>query len=666
MKKEKNPVLRFLSRFSRFIYCMIAASFIGKLFSSYGAFNEKMMGADKRRVAKAARGRKRHYTVRRAIACAMEQNIFSRVRRRCVAALVTSSLRTVGFFFTVLGSCWIALYGVSFFASFSFGATQQHLISGAVTLFVGVLLLFSDRSVGATLRHGSLLGGLLFGVFSLHDDLVRGVKARGEQHFLVAAALALPVVALGLLIAPVSLLAMLVTLSCVLVILSVPEVGFLLAILFLPFSKLIVGSDLITLTCLAFMVFGYVGKLLRGNRTFRLELQDLPVLFLLILFALSAGTPATGQVWRDVLLEILLALSYLLVVNILSTPHWLSVSRVAFTTSAFFASAFGIGQLVYAMLNTEGATLLSIVDFGTVVTAGFADQNALAYYLVIAFAFVLPSIPFVSSRRRSLPVFAALFLAAGVFFTFHSAALLALLLILVVFLLVYECRSMPFILLGGGAVGGTLLLLKHEARARFFGLFRDFSDPAFVSLRRAGRDTVARLFAGNGEGMYSTSSAVRRLIFGTGHRGLDTLYPYFGDLATPFSFEAYHFFEVVLVNYGLVGIVACALFFLLLLQNCFSVLAMSRDHGKSLFAHIGIVLVAALVFLGFFNYVWYDLAALAAFFCATALITAAMRHDRTRREAFFEHEEYGKPVAELDYAARVPRTAKKQGGAENG
>ncbi|MBR7112839.1 MAG: hypothetical protein IKC75_08005 [Clostridia bacterium] len=661
MKKEKNAVLRFFARFSRFIYGLIIGSFIGKLFSSYGPLNERICRVGKHRAARAANGRKHHYTIRRAIACAMEQNIFSRARRWCVAALVESNLRTVGFFFTVLGAAWIALYGATLLAFISIGVTFDHLIAGGVVLFVGVLLLFSDHSVGAMLRHRSFLGGLMFGVFGLHDDVIRGVKTRGKQHFGAAALLAIAVAALGLLVMPLSLIAILGTLSCVLMILSVPEVGFLLALLFLPFSKLIVGSDAITLTCFAFMVFGYVGKLLRGNRVFRLELQDIPVLFFLLLFALSARTPATGAVWRDVLLELLIVLTYLIAVNILSTPHWLSVTRIAFTCSAFFAAAFGIGQLVYAMLNTDGATLSNIADFGPVVTAGFADRNAFAYYLVIAFAFVLPSIAFTSSRRRALPIFVAFCLAAGVLLTFNSAVLLALILILVVFLLVYEYRSMPFLLLTGGAVSGSLFILKKDIRQRILGFFRDFSDPALLSLRRVGRDTLSRLFAGNGEGMFSKTSAVRRLIFGTGHRGLEALYPYFGDLATPFGMEAYHFFEVLLVNYGLVGVVVCALFFLLLLQNCFSVLSTSRDHGKSLFAHIGIVLVSALVFLGFFCYVWYDLAALSAFFCAAALVAAAMRYDRLRRQTFSEDEHYGRPVAEIEYAVRAPRKAKKGG-----
>jgi len=271
----------------------------------------------------------------------------------------------------------------------------------------------------------------------------------------------------------------------------------------------------------------------------------------------------------------------------------------------------------------------------------------------------LPSVVFVSSRRRILPVIVALVLAAGVVLTFVSSAMLSLILILVLFLLIYECRSMPFVVISGGAVGGTLVFLPRGVRDRFLGLFRDLSTPDLGMLRGVGRDTVSRILFSRGEGMFSKASATWRLILGTGHRGVYALHPYFADLSVSFTYESYHFFQVLLVDYGIVGVVVCALFFFLIVQNCFSVLAMSKEHGKSLFAYIGIVLVSSLTFFGFFHYVWYDVAAMATFFSATALVCAAMRHDRMRRETLSPHEEYGSPAAEMDYCARKPRAAKE-------
>lgn len=659
MKKGKNVTARFAFRISRLIYHIIAMSFIGKLFTSYKACNEAVMGSRAKHIKGAEHGRVvRRYTVRRALACAMEQNIFSRARRKIVSALVFCSLRTIGFFFTMLGGMWVSLYGVSLFVSLGNIVSWNHLISGAICLGVGVLLLFSERSLGTALGRDSFLGFLLFNVLGLHDELIKGARGKGEQHYLFATVLALLAAAIGLLIAPVSILAILAATILVLVILSVPEAGFLLAILVLPFSKLLIGSDLLTVSCLAFMVFGYLGKLLRGNRAFRIELQDIPVLILVLLFGLSLRTPATGHIWQAVLTQILLAVTYLIVVNILSTPHWIFVSRVVFSASGVLASLVGIGQLVFAMLNTEGASFFDFASFGSIVTAGFADNTALAYYLVIVFAFVLPTVSFSVKRLRAVPVIASLLLTLGVFLTFVSVAWLALALILILFLLVYEYRSLPFVAAGGGAVCVTLMLLPGKARSNVLGVFHDLASPTLAALRNQGGEAVRHMLFGNGEGFFSRTNSLLRFFFGSGYRGLCTLHPYFADLSVPFGYHIYNFWQFILVDYGIAGVLTFALFLLLLWQNCFSVLSMSNGHDRPLFAYIGIVLVAALVFFGFFHYVWYDFATVAAFFAATALVATAMRYNRSRREKITEHEEFGKPCAEIDYRARAPRASR--------
>ena len=279
MKKGKNAAGRFVFRISRLIYHIIAISVIGKLFTSYKACNEAVIGSRDKHIKGTERGRViRRHKVRRALACAMEQNIFSCARRSVVSALVFCSLRTFGFFFALLGGMWVALYGASLFVSLGMAVSWNHLVSGAISLSIGILLLFSERSLGAALSRNSLLGFLLFGVLGLHDELIKEARGKGEQHYLFASLLALLTAAIGLLIAPVSILAILAAVVLALVILSVPEAGFLLAILVLPFSKLLVGSDLLTVAFLAFMVFGYLGKLLRGNRSFRLELRISPCL----------------------------------------------------------------------------------------------------------------------------------------------------------------------------------------------------------------------------------------------------------------------------------------------------------------------------------------------------------------------------------------------------
>ncbi len=661
MKARKSTAGRFWTRFSRLIYHLIAVSFIGKLFTSYATCNSVVTGTRRGSRKKAERVRVgRRYTVRRALACAMEQNILSGAIRRVLAVLSSCSLRTYGFFLTVLGAVWVSLYGVSLFVSLGAAVGWVHLISGGIALFIGILLLFSDRSLGASLRQDSLLGTLLFRVLGVPDDLVKEAREKGTQHYLFASLLAFFVAALGLLITPLSILSIVFCLLVALIVLSVPEAGLLLALFFLPFSKLLVGNDYVPLASLLLTLVSYIGKLLRGNRSFRIELQDIPVLLFILLFFLSGYSVSPTNVWLDVCLKILLAFAYLVMVNVLSTPQWMRASRITMTVSASLASLVGIAQLVLALLSHEDATFFDIALYGGSVTAGFTDHVSFAYYLIIAFAFVVPAIPFAGKRHR-LPMFTAALLIGGTaVLTFVSSAWLALALALVVFLLVYECRSFLLLLLGSGAVTGALVLLPNTVRNHVFGVFGDLADPAYHALRASGNSVVSRIFFGSENGAFTRFDGVIRFVFGAGHNGLVTLHPYYVDASVAFAYNAYNHWQFLLVDYGIFGIVVAALFFLIMLQNCFSVLAISEEQDRPLFAFIGIVMVSALTLFGFFSYVWYDYATVAAFFAATAMIAAAMRYGRHRRERVIEHEEFGKPTAELDYHTRASRSGKSK------
>lgn len=658
MKKTKAPARRLLLRISRFIYHMIAISLLGKLFTSYAACDDAVTGRRRGNKKKSDRARVPHrYTVRRALACAMEQNLLSRAIRRVLLALAGCSLRTFGLTFTVLGVSFVALYGVSLFISLGNVVTWMHLVSGITALTVGVFLLFSERSLGAALRC-SLVGLFFFRVLGVSDEPVREVGERGAQHYFIGTVLALLFAAIGLLIEPISILLILACTIIALTVLTVPEAGLLLALFFLPFSKLLVGSDLLYLSFLALMLLGYLGKLLRGNRVFRLELQDLPVLFFILLFFLSGYSVSGKGVWGDVLFKILLGLVYLIAVNVLSTPRWLGLTHTVFVVSAVGAALVGLAQLLLAFLAAGDVGFFDLPLLSSALRAGFADKTAFGYYLLVALAFTLPLIPLTKKRYRALPLMAAAILALTAALTCSSVVWLTMLLILVVFLLVFESRSFLYIFFGSGAVTGALLLLPQRISRYFFNAFSDITAPTYRAVREASGQVVSRVFFCNGEGFFSRANGLLRFFFGAGQGGLVSLSPYFADLGVPLGYEAYNHWQILLVDYGIGGVIVFVFFLLILLQNCFSVLAISQEQDRPALSFVGILFVAVLIFISFFCYVWYDIATLATFFAAAALVSAAMRYHRHQREKVSEGESHGSARAEIDYRSHA--AAKKQ------
>ena len=279
--------------------------------------------------------------------------------------------------------------------------------------------------------------------------------------------------ALGLLTSPLSLLAIVLTLLTVLTVLTVPESGFLLTLLVLPFSRLLVGSHFLTVFFVVLTLVGYVGKILRGNRVFRLDWQDFPLMLIAALLLVGIFTVTGDYPWREVLFKVLFVVFYLVAVNILSTPHWLVRCRTALVLSATAAASYGVARLFYTVIVTEGLSLSHMMLYGSVMRVGFADSRTLALYLVIAFAFLLPTAVQMRGWRRLLALFATLLVGTATLLTGMTGAWLAILAVLVVFLLVFEHRSLFPVILGGGALTGTLLLLPSAAKNAVFGVFRD-------------------------------------------------------------------------------------------------------------------------------------------------------------------------------------------------
>ena len=103
-----------------------------------------------------------------------------------------------------------------------------------------------------------------------------------------------------------------------------------------------------------------------------------------------------------------------------------------------------------------------------------------------------------------------------------------------------------------------------------------------------------------------------------------------------------------LLEGGILGVLLPAAFLFLLCQNCFSLLASTKSREVQMSAITGVVLVVGVLIMSIFRYVWYDPAALLAFFLAVAVVTATARYERSRM-AHEEEEETNENVIEVEY-----------------
>lgn len=655
MKKTGSVFWHGVTRFNRMLYQLLYVSPIGRLFTSYESW-QKRVCEDGVFVSRKRKSRRYKYKARRALACAMQDNIFTRLLRRGRSSLCFASLRSYGVFLTVLGVLLGALYALSFTTALAGLATWQHLIVGAVLLLPGILLLFSDRSLGSVLSESSLLSLLLFKLLGLSEDAAHSAPRRGKMYYFKAILPAFICMLLSLVVEPLVLVAVAGSLLLIMLILHAPETGVLLTLAALPFSKLLTGSDILTVLLLTTSLFGYFGKLLRGNRTLHLELQDMPLLVLFPMLLLSLFTVTGGFVWLTVLQRTVLACAYFMVINVMAAPFWYERSRIAFVFFATAAALVGVIRMLVGVIFTAGAGISDFPTFSHLVNVGFQSKEAFALYLVVAIALLVPMSLRVKRRYRILCLMSAVILVSAAVLTFVPVARMAILAELVIFFLVYERNSFPFVALGSGALGVTWLLLPDTAKSVLRGVLG-----GSASLQTDGSAMLRQTFFSVGDGFFSRRSGILRLVFGAGCDAPKTLYPYFATSGAEFSFAAFHSWQYLLLEYGVFGVIVPVLFAFFVLQNCFSVISLEKRTAP-LAAFSGIMLVFAVAIFFSFSYVLYDLAALAALLLAAALVGAELRYARHR--SFDLPKEEGVMAAEIEY--REGRRPRVRGGAAHG
>lgn len=640
---------RFFNRATTLIYYVISASFIGKMFTAYPASEGIVGGSYVGNIGRSGTGRapRKRHTVRRAVACAMERNVLSRVTGWLLRVLGRCSLRTFGMFFVSFSAFSALMYLLAATVWHNDAATWENLMAAACTFPVGILLMFSDYSLDYEIHHG-LLGAFFGSVFGLADDGVLEPEQKGKQRYIVSAPLGAFVGALGMLVHPWLMLCIAVAVLTVVMVLSMPEAGVMLFLLYVPFVGFVpYGETLLLLLAMLFLA-GYTAKLLRGNRVFRLEAQDIPVLMLVLFFAISSFSVAEGDASWRALLNTCLVLTYFPVVNIIATTRWITRCRITLSFSAVTAALVGILQFVFGAVDAARAGAFDMALLGDTVKAGFADHTTYAYFLVMAFAFIFPSI--FTARRTYRPVicFASLLVVAAIALTWVQSAWIAVVLMAAVFALVFEKRSFPFLFFGSGIATGTYFLLPVGVRGFLERFLKEASERALS--RNAVAGAAMDIFFGKES--LPGSAGITRFLFGLGNGGLRALYPLYGAVGTQYVDGACSFWLALTCEFGVIGAAVPALLFFAVLQNSFSVLRSARYRERPVFAYVGLCLVTGTLFLSFFRSAWYDPAALALFFTAVALVGAGLRYDRR------SHFEYSDAIqahfsADIEYRAHL-------------
>lgn len=560
-----------------------------------------------------------------------------KLRKKCSRAFESSLLLgKLGELFRIAISLPLKFYG-NFLLSFGFYSTAVFLFREFVPLLspaphgdlyvdltaiaAAIPLMLSKDSLCRAVGRGRISRLIFVDAFGLKDEDFelppRHFSRLGSVAILSGMILGL----MSLLISPIYLPICLGALVLACAILLTPEVGILVAVFIVPFSSLVKNPSLIIALIVAVSGLGYIIKLIRGKRIFKLELLDLVVaMFAVVIFmggAISAGGERSGY---TAFVSVALMIAYFLAVNMLRTRKWLDRCVSALVSSAVISAVVGIGQYITGRAVSDWLDTNYFSDIEGRVTVFFDNPNILGAYLAIAFPFLLARTSRAENKRSKwLGRLSTLAVIICAVLTWSRSAWVAMIVTAIIFALINNRNTLKALILVAAALPVAAYVLPQSVVKRFMSI-GDLADSSSYYRVYTWRGTLRaisdHLLGGVGYG----SSAYAEI------------YPQYAYAGIEAVVHSHNLYLQILFEVGIFGFLIFAAMLFLFSQKNFEFFKQPENKGIKLMASAAFCAVLAALVIGVFDYVFYNLRIFFIFWIAMALSCAYIRFGDRERE----------------------------------
>ena len=440
-------LITLLDRLGEIIYTAILNSFIGRAFTSYTPLRQKMSSGICATIAlKSGRVKRFCRRIRKFLANHLENCFSISFANKFIKKSCSLPLQFYGNFGLFFGIYTIAVYFIKPFIPYFNPPDNSHLIIGIIISVISIPMLFSRISIASSIRN-SIFGKALFkDVFGFSDESFDRKKAtttsRGNFMFLWGLIAGLST----FFIHPSIILAIITVFISIILIATAPEIGVLLSIVTIPFLTFLKIPTILLASIVLVTTFFYAVKVIRGKRTFKLEIVDFAVLLFGILFIISSIFSAGGVLSvTEAIISFVLLLGYFLLVNLMRTEKWIKRCIIALVSSASIVAIIGIYEFVFGNANNAwlDQSFHNIIKLRVV--SLFENPNILAMFLVIVFPFLLAlSFQAKAKNTKFLSKILILIFILCIIFTWSRGAWLAVILSCLVFALIKSKKSFRF------------------------------------------------------------------------------------------------------------------------------------------------------------------------------------------------------------------------------
>lgn len=333
----------------------------------------------------------------RFVASGFENSMFSRLCRRGFSLFLNMRLRSIGLF--LLSYSLFSMFALIILYSASGAQEFDEFLTVLAIGGAAVPLSFSKRSLISSVSNARVIGPIFRESFGIDTEK----KARDVAGAVVSKKYSGLSLIFGILsgtmtvfVSPTSFLGFIAFSLIFLFIVAVPETGVISIIASMPLTITLESGKSICFTLIFMTIIGYVGKLVRGKRTFSVGLLDVAVftLFALIFascFGISSSYVTAGE-------TVIFMMIYFLSVNLIRNRIWQKRMARALVFSWIMIASLGV--LVTIVNNTP---FLSDIFSITVVSDSafvFGNPSESVYFLLPAIPFLLTNAYDSSEKKK--------------------------------------------------------------------------------------------------------------------------------------------------------------------------------------------------------------------------------------------------------------------------
>ena len=501
----------------------------------------------------------------------------------------------------------------------------NYLVIAGIIFLISLTISFSKRELGESILAHRGTRFIVTDVLNLNaNKFERGEKSTDNSYFVSM----LVMFCFGLstfFFSPIILMNIILLIVAFAFIMSFPEIGALLVMIFMPFANVFVHPNTFILSLVIFTICGFVSKFVRGKRVLKFDLIDVLMLALGVLL-LFGGIYGAGDADSLKIAEIYLAflLMYFLIVNMYIRKPGIYRGIKVMVICGFIVAFVGLGYTIL-MLDPFKMGWLSWTPITFIVEKAMdllVDFSAVGIFLVMIYPLALGQM--LVTGNKFIKCLYLIAVGAIVTTAMVSGDVLVrwgIVVATVVFMLVYNFKNIWLVLGGALTVTGAMLVL-----------------PSGIT------SVIQDLFVGPAEQIEAKKTIwtntlgiiLKNFFTGIGVGEESFLAVYYRDIPVenvPINHSDNLFLQIFL-ELGVVGLILflCALF--MFAQKCFINTKIKNKKSRSrTMICAGYTSIFGVCLMGFNSYIWSNYRSFLTFWIVFALTVALTKVNDKEKES---------------------------------